>query len=450
MTPTRPTHVVLAVLGVALVLAAAVAAWRLAGPAREPQARAPEPPPLRYAEEYPPMDYSAPRPDSDMAALERRIANGSLVLGRDSEKEDLGRVLEALDIDPASQMLVFSKTSQSVRNIGPETPRAIYFNDEHYVAYTRERPFEIASMDADVGAVFYTLERAPESGAGVERETYRCLRCHDSYSLSGGGVPRLMIGSGYTNTAGRLVSHEGWILTSDRTPLESRWGGWYVTGRHGGQVHLGNIIVPDAEALENLEDLRRGNLERLDELVDTGPYPADTSDIVALMVLAHQIRVQNEITRVHYDVETELARRAEGSHDAEAGTMEAFVAEAAEPLVGALLLDGEAALTAPIEGTSGFSAGFEARGPFDSRGRSLRELDLADRMFKYPLSYVIYSDAFDALPDPVRRRVYSRIAELLTGELPEEPIVHLETADREAMLEILRETKPEFAAMLER
>lgn len=455
MRPGISTRTVLYVLGAAAGLGVVWAALQLGGrgappPAEMAAARAPEPepeiPPLRYAEEYPPIDYTAPRPDSDIAALERRIADGSLVLGKRSARDDLLQVLSALDIDPASQALVFSKTSQSVRNISARTPRAIYFNDDHYVAYVHDRPFEIASMDPDVGAVFYTLDRIPAEGTGVQRQT-RCLSCHDSYSLTGGGVPRLIIGSGYTDAAGRLVAHEGWILTDDRTPLSSRWGGWYVTGFHGDQVHLGNIVVPDAKSLEHLDAMRKGNIADLDGLLDTSPYPTDTSDIVALMVLAHQIHVQNVITRIHYDVATEMARRESGSGELEPD-LDAFVADAAEPLVRALLFDGEAELTAPIEGTSGFAASFEKRGPFDGRGRSLRELELVDRMFEYPVSYVIYSEAFDALPGVVKERVYSRLADLLGGPLPEEPIGHLGEADRSAALEILESTKPEFAAAL--
>src|SRR5690606_32709018 len=123
-----------------------------------------------------------------------------------------------------------------------------------------------------------------ESGPRLSRELDRCLRCHDSYSLTGEGVPRLITGSGYTNAGGRLVSHEGWILTSDRTPLRSRWGGWYVTGFHGDQVHLGNLIIRDMSDFERLDELRVGNLESLDGVVDTSAYLTNRSDIVALLV----------------------------------------------------------------------------------------------------------------------------------------------------------------------
>ncbi len=71
------------------------------------------------------------------------------------------------------------------------------------------------------------------------------------------------------------------------------------------------------------------------------------------------------------------------------------------------------ALPAPISGNSGFDAWFQKEGPKDSKGRSLRELDLKTRLFRYPLSYLIYSDGFDGLPEYGKRYVYRRIAEVL-------------------------------------
>ena len=80
-----------------------------------------------------------------------------------------------------------------------------------------------------------------------------------------------------------------------------------------------------------------------------------------------------------------------------------------------LFLD-EAALPEPVEGTTTFARTFANRGPRDARGRSLRELDLKTRLFRYPLSYLIFSRSFDALPDTVRARIYRRLFDLLTGD----------------------------------
>jgi MarC family membrane protein len=395
------------------------------------------PRPLRYDTEYPSIGYSTTAATGAIAELEARLERGELALSFDSGRGYLDSVVAALGIGVESQVLVFSKTSLQVEGISAAQPRAIYFNDDTYVAWVPGgEGLEIATFDADLGPVFYTLAQGPAAAPKFERKLGECLRCHDSYSLTGGGVPRFITGSGYTDVNGNLVAHEGWILTSDRTPLRSRWGGWYVTGRHGAQVHLGNIAVRDVAELQRLEELRKGNLENLDALLDTSAYPSNRSDIVALLVLEHQVRVQNAITRASWDAHMALAAGA---------TDETRIAAIAEPLVEALFLVDEAELTDEISGTSGFAQAFMARGPRDAHGRSLRELDLKARLFKYPLSYAIYSRAFDALPGVVKERVFARIDEILSGADTSAAYARFSAGDRATILEILTATKPDFA-----
>jgi hypothetical protein len=441
--------------------AGAIAASSLAGcdpktsPARDAEpaaaasapsttAAAPEPePPLRYDVEYPAIGYSTAPLTGRMASVAARLERGELALRHTAPRGYLDSLLAALDIDPASQTLVFSKTSLQTRNIRPETPRAIYFNDDTYVAWLQGGDsLEIASMDPVLGPVFHTLAQDPASPTAPERQMEGCLRCHDSYTLSGGGVPRFILGSGYIDAHGQLVSHEGWILTTPRTPLESRWGGWYVTGLRGAQRHLGNLIVADPAELAELERLQVGTLETLDGLLDTAPYASGSSDVVALLVLQHQVEVQNLITRVSYATRTLL-----DASGPQAATER--IAAIAEPLVHAMLSVDEAGLNGRVAGASGFAERFQARGPRDSRGRSLRELDLERRVFRYPLSYLVYSEAFDALPEVAREQVYGRFATILRGEDTSEEFRHLSAADRSATLEILRDTKAEFAAALD-
>jgi hypothetical protein len=344
-------------------------------------------------------------------------------------------VLEALEIDVSSQVLVFSRTSLQVGNIRPETPRAIYFNDDTYVAWIPgARTLELAGYEPRLGPVFYTLLQDRTPGPAPERQLGTCLRCHDSYSLTGGGVPRFLLGSGYTGTDGELVSHEAWILTSQATPLRSRWGGWYVTGRHGDAVHLGNIVVERVEDLQDLEALRVGNVDTLGELLDTSAYLTPKSDIVALMVLEHQVEVQNLISRLRF----ESAGRGSGEPTE---PLDRHV----EALARAMLMVDAVGLQAPISDSSGFAAGFEVRGPFDSSGRSLRALDLQTRLFRYPLSYLVYSDAFAALPDDARDAVHARIREhLLAPPGAGDPAIARE--NRAAVAEILRDTLPSVLA----
>ncbi|HUF71696.1 MAG TPA: hypothetical protein VMR74_02235 [Gammaproteobacteria bacterium] len=387
---------------------------------------------LPYDNEYPEIRYARSAPQGRLGRLAEAVESGAAELAYDDGRGYLDAVLEALAIDPSSQVLVFSRTSLQTRNISPETPRAIYFNDDSYLAWIPgARTIEIAGYDPDLGPVFYTLLQDRRTEPAMERELGACLRCHDTYSLSGGGVPRFLLGSGYTGTEGELVSHEAWILTSQATPLRSRWGGWYVTGRHGDARHLGNIVVERAEDLQDLEALRVGNVDELGGLFDTSSYLRPTSDIVALMVLEHQIEVQNLISRLRF----ESAGRPPGES---AGSVDRHI----EGLVRAMLTVDAIELPAPIQGGSGFSESFQARGPFDLSGRSLRELDLDTRLFRYPMSYLIYSDAFAALPDGARRAVYARIREILTAVPGEDAFTSLTREDRAAVAQILRETLP--------
>src|SRR5690606_5466651 len=306
--------------------------------------------PFRYDVEYPFIGYRTTARTDAFADLMRRMAAGEASLALEGPRGLLDSLLQELDIDPASQALVFSTTSLQVGSIRARTPRAIYFNDDVYVAWVQGGgPIEIASMDPRLGPVFYTLEH--RGSAAFERQTHKCLRCHDSYSLAGGGVPRFLVGSGYVGTRGHLVTHEGWILTSQRTPLRHRWGGWYVTGQHGDAVHLGNIVVRNVADLADLERLRIGNVDTLEGLVDTASYAAPGSDIVALLVMQHQIDVQNRIAAAGYAIAAALdAADASGP----GSSLEAAVADSIEPLVEAMLFVDEAPLPAPVSGSREF------------------------------------------------------------------------------------------------
>ncbi len=221
-----------------------------------------------------------------------------------------------------------------------------------------------------------------------------------------------------------------------------------MTGTHGDQRHMGNLVVTDPTDRSQFDLSRGANVTELDTLIDSTPYLGKHSDIVALLILEHQVYVQNLITRLNWEARSALYERETGGSDpTESATMKR-IEDAAEPLVRAMLFVGEAPLGGPIRGTSGFSSRFMSRGRTDPDGRSLRELDLEERLFRYPMSYLIYSDAFDALPDPAKDYVYWRLREVLAGRDQSEEFAHLSDTDRIAILEILEATKPDFAASL--
>ncbi|HEV8395744.1 MAG TPA: hypothetical protein VGQ37_15805 [Vicinamibacterales bacterium] len=149
--------------------------------------------------------------------------------------------------------------------------------------------------------------------------------------------------------------------------------------------------------------------------------------------MEHQARMLNLITRAGWEARV----------GADAGRpLDAVVNE----LVDYLLFIDERPLPGPVEGPSPFARLFEARGPRDTRGRSLRDLDLHTRLVRYPCSYLIYSEPFAALPAAAKEAIYLRLWAVLSGSLPEPRYARLDEADRRAVIEILRDTKPDLPA----
>lgn len=401
--------------------------------------------------EYVAVGYTGQALHNPVAQLEARIAAGDVQLQFHEDRLHLDSLLEALDIDPSSQVLVYSRTSLQGRLISTATPRAIYFNDTTYVGWIPGTTMlEIATTDAALGTLFYTLRGSAGTRPEFQRHTGTCLICHDTYSAQGGGIPVLMAKSVLTTRGGAPVGDAADI--TDVTPIEERWGGWYVTGRHGSIEHRGNVILDSEAVPADLQPLMRGNLDSLEGLgfFDTGAYLRATSDIVALLVLEHQLTVQNQITYVKFKAPAVLGRA--GFADAvDAASWnelppraQTALARMLARLADSLLLAGAAPLPDAIAGSSGFDAWFQAQGPRDHKGRSLRELDLKTRLFRYPLSYLIQSAEFDALPAYAKDYVYLAIADALAGR--SDVYTYLTGGEREAIREILVATRPDFAA----
>ncbi|HYK25117.1 MAG TPA: hypothetical protein VEV18_02590, partial [Steroidobacteraceae bacterium] len=230
---------------------------------------------LVYDEDYPFIGYSSAPQHNDVAHLLARMNAGKVKLQYREPRGYLDSLLKALKINPDSQVMVFSKTSLQSDLINPETPRAIYFNDDTYVAWIEHTSMiEISTMDSMMGTVFYTLQERPGGPTHFERETTRCLSCHDTFSLSGGGVPNFLFLSAYSRKDDEIVTSEVAFHTSEATPMAARWGGWYVTGDLGGIEHLGNIM-PGAQGHVPLSAAHPRNLATVDGMVDPGAYPTD-------------------------------------------------------------------------------------------------------------------------------------------------------------------------------
>jgi hypothetical protein len=378
--------------------------------------------------------YTRPTHDP-VADLARRIDAGELALDFDETTGYLRPVLEALAVPVASQMLVMSKTGVQGLHTDPSNPRAIYFNDAVTVGYIRGAPLlEFAVQDPEQGVIFYALDQKPQARPLFDRRR-GCLTCHQAYNTL--HVPGMLARSVFMTPDGLSLGQFGSYDPDDRTPFRQRWGGWYVTGTHGSMRHMGNAMFRSGDDRESAISERTLNRTSLEGLFDGRGYPSAQSDIVALMVFQHQARMTNLVTRVGW--EARVAAQ-DGRADYSAGPLR----DAVNELVDALLFAGEAPLTSPVRGTSGFAEMFAAKGPADSRGRSLRQLDLERRLQRYPCSYTIYSAAFRALPDAARAAIYGRMGEILSGRDAGPRYSGLSEADRRSVIEILGETLPDL------
>ncbi len=396
--------------------------------------------------EDPAINYYGSVPTNEITALQQRLNAGAVHLQFSRKNGYLSSVLQNLKIPISTQTLVFSKTSFQHDLISPRTPRALYFNERTYIGWVQNGSvLEVATQDPKLGTVFYTLNQQPDGNPKFERKTDECLECHDSNGTA--GVPGLLMRSVYADYSGQPIFSLGSYTTTDQSPLSERWGGWYVTGMHGSQLHMGNQSVINADPSLPL-DLRQGaNLATLKGKVNTAAYLAKTSDIGALMVIAHQVHMHNLITKAGYETRRAL-RYNEVMNQAltrPAGTVSEStrhrIEGAGESLVQGMFFVKEEPLKSKIIGTSGF----QPSSPKDDTGRSLADLDLSKRLFKYPCSFLIYSLEFDALPDIMKNYIYRRMHEILYEKDASSAFLQLSPSDRRNILHILNNTKPDFA-----
>src|SRR5262249_46428235 len=213
-----------------------------------------------------------------------------------------------------------------------------------------------------------------------------------------------------------------------RTPHPDRWGGWYVTSdgtatQYAQRAHSGNITFSG-----------RGNtsnevfIEWLNSSPEDRGYLSASSDISALLVFDHEMHAINLLTKLNW----------------EARVGSAAAAPLGNELADYLLFVGEVPPSVALMANGGFAKSLEARAPKDRQGRSLGQLDLVNRLMRYPCSYMVYSNAFDGLPAAVKDAVYHRMLEILSGNDTRSASAQLSAADRRAVIEILRETKPDF------
>jgi len=350
-------------------------------------------------------------PNNVVEALEAKLEKGDVKLAYAPDGHGyLKSVLDALKVSPQSQVLSFTKSSLQFDRISPGSPRAIYFNDDAAVGAVHPGGLiEIITNDRRGGIAFYTLDNTAGS-PHLQEESARCMSCHGMVNTVTPG----WIVANITATADGMPQFTDpahpFDFTDQTRPFEDRWAGWYVTGASENMHHLGNVTAPDPEKPFELPQEGGRTLASLSGRFDPAHALKPGSDIVALMTLEHQTGFINRLYAVNM-------------HYSDA---------ALEDLVTYMTFASEVPLPGQVTGDSGFTADFAKRGPRDSKGRSLRTFDLKTRLFRYPLSYMVYSTAFATLKPEIRDKLYRRLYDTLKGK----------GADGTDAIAILAGTKP--------
>ncbi len=397
---------------------------------------------------------SAPLSDP-VAVLQQQIEAGKVKLTYEPAHGYLKSVLSLLKVPESSQTLVFSKTSFQSSKISPEHPRALYYNDDVYVGAVHDgKAIEVISFDPKQGAIFYLLDEPKADQPAIQRAELDCTQCHIAAGTR--GVPGVLLRSVFSTTSGVPSSRLPSFITDQKSAWKDRWGGWYLTGGQG-PASMANVALVGAAPTSEAAAKLAPELAPIPSF-DAQAYLTRGSDPVALLVLAHQTQMHNLITLTNYQTRLALYALGKGSGgDVAAPSLEALpeaaraqIERPAEQLLRYMLFVGETPLggqdARKAVAASAYAREFAARGPYDAKRRSLRDFDLHDRIFRYPCSYLIYSQAFDALPEPAKGYVLHRLLQVLTGQDQSPDFAGLSPTDRAAILSILIATKPGLPA----
>ncbi|HQZ38175.1 MAG TPA: hypothetical protein PLH72_03965 [Vicinamibacterales bacterium] len=395
-------------------------------------------------DEHPAIGYATRAPADRVARLAQALEAGTRTLTRDAAVGYLPAVLDALGISVESQLLVFSKTGVQRDFTGPQNPRALYFDDAVVVGYIRGAPLlEIAAHDPQQGVMFYTLDQTADASPLVRRT--ECLTCHIAVSTL--EVPGVIDRSHTVGTDGNVITRLGVQAVTHQTPHPARWGGWFVTAEAAEAPpyiqlgHMGNLTVTVRPDLGPAIYSNHVFIEWLNSAPEAHGYPLASSDIGSLLTFDHQMHAINLLTRLNWEARIAAS---EGRGPATDAALRRRVFELADYL----LFVGEAPFAVAVAPRPAFAAHLASHVPADATGRSLGQLDLETRLLKYPCSYMVYSEAFEGLPAPVKDAVYRRMFDILSGRITGPAYEHLSAEDRRAVSEILRETKPGLPADL--
>ena len=402
------------------------------------------------AYEEAPIHYSetATANRADMLALAiKAIPDRQLPL---DGRKALDRLLKEFSVPVSSQVLVFSKTSLQIDRIAPHNPRALYFSDDTYIGYVPGGILELTLHDPQLGLLFYEVRPKEQ----IIRRNRDCLSCHAGSRTD--HWPGILIRSVFPRPDGHPITSTSSYLTTHSSPLSERWGGWYVTGHHGAGRHLGNLVVSSDQEPHKANREPGANITDLSPYFDTDRYPLNQSDIVALMVLEHQCEMHNRLSRGMLRARKWMLYQAELDRslgrpvsEKPTGTARTVIRGEAERIVDYLLFREEAALPeGGIHGNTDFQDAFRANRKSTKSGKSLKDFDLQSRLFTHRCSYMIYSAAFDSIPESLRNEVYRQLAIVLNSQERTKRFAYLTQSERHQIRQILIETKPEIQAYL--
>lgn len=401
--------------------------------------------------EHAPINYSVSTPNDALTALQARIAAGTVQF-HGGELEMLQTLLRELGVGVDTQTLVFSRTSFQRSRIRPDQPRALYFSDAVYVGWVPGGLAEVTAVDPVLGPVFYTFELPSKKGgvAKAVRDT-DCLRCHGGAFVR--EIPGVFVRSVFPDHNGDPLLRHGTLVVDDETPFEQRWGGWYVTGYRGDAAHRGNALSSERgdQLVFTPATIRP---DELSAKFDTSAYLRPTSDVVALLVVEHQMAVQNSLTHAGFAARRMIAYQhglqktfKEAQTDEPAyDSVKSVFASSAQDVVDRLLFRNAAPLPEGIVGHEGFRENFAKGAPCSRSGHALKDLRLNGRLFAQRCSYLIYSKSFHALPEPLKARVWDRLDAALRSRDPKDRYAYLPAEEKQRIREILIETHPDAKA----
>ena len=394
-----------------------------------------------------PHNYWKAKLKDPMSLLLENVNDGRVKLVESNDYHLLENLLNELDIDKESQVLVFSKTSLQRAAVSSKNPRAIYFNDEIYLGWMPKGRIEIASADPERGFVFYFQRPINDRKSQLFVRDKVCLECHAGSATN--FLPGPLGRSVFPNNNGRsLKSVDTYELIGHHVPLSERWGGWYVTGEHQSLKHMGNAVAyrtnnNELKLKKFTEDLG------LKRILKESNYPHPGSDVAALLIFDHQVGIHYELVEAAYRARQSLFNNKKSSVQNNE-SINKSISSIADDLVPHILMRDEIKLGEKIlnpNEESDFIRVFSERGIKDSKGRSLRDLKLKDTIFKYSCSYMIYSKSFVSLPDALKSAVFKRIKDILNNRIKTKEYDYISSETKMELLEILNETVPGFVKL---